>query len=362
MDVCILDQAGETLLHRHMTATPEALLKALAPSRDQIVLAAEGLLTWDWLADLCAAHGIPCVLGHALSMKALHGGQATNETIDAHTIAVLLRGGRLPQAYGSPAARRATRDLLRRRLPLARQRGALLAHVHHTNSQSTLPALGKNIADHPNRDGVAERFAAPAVPKSIAVDRALITSDDALRRDVERTIVKTAQPHDAPTLYRWHTGPGMGKVLSLVLLDALHLLDRFPRGQECASSCRLVTCAKASAGKRSGTSGTTIGHAPLQWACSAAAVVCLRENPAGQNCLASLEKKQRQGKALTSVAPPWARAVYDMGQHQTACDRPQVLQSEGTGGGQRDASRDHPGMPLSLHALPCTQDCVAARR
>ena len=45
MDVCILDQAGETLLHRNMTATPEALLKAIAPYHDQIVLAAACLFT-----------------------------------------------------------------------------------------------------------------------------------------------------------------------------------------------------------------------------------------------------------------------------------------------------------------------------
>ena len=66
MYLCILDQAGETLLHRNMTATPEALLKAIAPYRDQIVLAAECMFTWYWLADLCAEHGIPFVLGHAL--------------------------------------------------------------------------------------------------------------------------------------------------------------------------------------------------------------------------------------------------------------------------------------------------------
>jgi transposase len=98
MDLCILDQAGETLLHRNMPATPEALLKAIAPSREQIVLAAAGMLTWYWLADLCADHRIPVVLGHALSMKALHGGKANNDTIDAHNIAVLLRGGMRPQA------------------------------------------------------------------------------------------------------------------------------------------------------------------------------------------------------------------------------------------------------------------------
>jgi Transposase len=200
MDLCILDQAGATLVHRNMTATPEALRKAIAPSREQIVLAAACLFPWSWLADLWAAHGIPCVLAHALSMQAIHGGKATNDTIDAHTIAVLLRGGRLPQASVSPAARRAPRDLLRRRRPLARQRGARLAHVHPTNRQYPLPAIGTNMAYKTHRDGVAERCADPAVPKSIDVDRALITSDDALLRDVARTIVTTAQHHDAQTL------------------------------------------------------------------------------------------------------------------------------------------------------------------
>jgi transposase len=310
MDVCILDQAGATLVHRHMTATPEALLKAIAPYRDQIVLAAACLFTWYWLADLCAAHGIPCVRGHALSMKAIHGGKAKNDQIDAHTIAGLLRGGMLPQASVSPAELRATRDLRRRRMHLARKRGALLAHVHNTNSQYTLPAIGKKIASTTNRDGVAERCAEPAVHKSLAVDRALSTSDDALLRDVELAIVTTAKHHDAQTRYLRHTVPGIGTILSLVLLDDIHQIDRCPRVQAFASSCRLVTCAKASAGKRSGTSGTTIGHAPLTWAFSEAAVLFLRDTPAGQQCLTRVEKKHRQGKALTIFAHTLARAVY----------------------------------------------------
>src|SRR5712691_8797323 len=138
MYMCILDQAGEIRLHRNMPATPEALLKAIAPYREQIVLAAECMCTWYWLADLCAEHGIPCVLGHALSMQAIHGGKAKNDQIDAQKIAVLLRGGLLPQAYVSPAEMRATRDLLRRRMPLARKRGALLAPVHTPHSQDHL--------------------------------------------------------------------------------------------------------------------------------------------------------------------------------------------------------------------------------
>src|SRR5207302_10662140 len=97
-------------------------------------------------ADRGAGHGSPFVLGHARSMQAMHGGKAKNEKIDAQTSAVLLRGGLLPQADVSPAERRATRDVLRRRMPLARQRGALLAHGHHTTSPYHLPAIGNKIA------------------------------------------------------------------------------------------------------------------------------------------------------------------------------------------------------------------------
>ena len=110
MDVCIVNHDGEIVLHRNMKAAPEPLLKAVAPYRDRLVVTVECIFTWYWLADLCAAHGIPFVLGHALYMKAIHGGKAKNDKIDAHKIAALLRGGMLPQAYVSPADLRATWD------------------------------------------------------------------------------------------------------------------------------------------------------------------------------------------------------------------------------------------------------------
>src|SRR6266478_7176980 len=125
MYVCILDQSGTKLIHKNLPTTPEAFLRVIAPYRDDLVVVVECIFTWYGLADLCAQEGIAFVLGHALYMKAIHGGKAKNDKIDAHKIAVLLRGGMLPQAYVSPAEMRATRDLLRRRMHLARKRGEL---------------------------------------------------------------------------------------------------------------------------------------------------------------------------------------------------------------------------------------------
>jgi transposase len=97
--------------------------------------------------------------------------------------------------------------------------------------------------------------------------------------------------------------------------------------QDFVSYCRLVQGAKEAAGTRYGASGTKIGNASLQWACSAAAVWCLRPNPAGQKYLARLEKKPGKGKAWTVLAPKLARAVYSRLKRATAFDMPMFLQS-----------------------------------
>lgn len=180
---------------------------------------------------------------------------------------------------------RATRDLLRRRMYLTRKRAALLAHSQNTHNQSNLPEIGKKLASKANRTGVAERFPDPAVQQSMAVDLALIGYDDQWLSDIELMIVQAAKQHDAQSLYLLQTVPGIGTILSLVLFYAMHDIERFPRVQDFVSYCRLVTCAKESAGKRSGFSGTKIGNASLKWAFSEAAVLFLRDNPAGQKAL-----------------------------------------------------------------------------
>src|SRR5262245_59498628 len=93
MYVCIVNQEGDILVHRNMKAAPEPFLTAVAPYRDGLVVAVECIFTWYWLADLCAQEGISFVLGHALYMKAIHGGKAKNDKIDSQKIAALLRGG-----------------------------------------------------------------------------------------------------------------------------------------------------------------------------------------------------------------------------------------------------------------------------
>ena len=109
MYVCILDGAGQVLVHRNVLSTPAAFLEVVAPYRMGLVVAAECMFTWYWLADVCAAEGIVFVLGHALAMKAIHGGKAKNDKSDSHKIAVLCAAGccRKPTCIRRRCGRRA---------------------------------------------------------------------------------------------------------------------------------------------------------------------------------------------------------------------------------------------------------------
>ena len=142
MYVCVLDQDGSVLVSKDIPTAPEPFLQLIAPYREHLAVAAECMFTWYWLADLCGRERLVFVLGHALYMRAIHGGKAKNDRIDAHKIAALLRGGMLPQAYVYPQHMRATRDLMRRRNYLMRRRAELLAHITNTNHQYNLPAPG----------------------------------------------------------------------------------------------------------------------------------------------------------------------------------------------------------------------------
>jgi transposase len=325
MYICILDQAGQILLHRNLPAEPDAFLEAIKPYREDIVVCAECMFSWYWLADLCGGENIPFVLGHALYMKAIHGGKAKNDKIDSRKIAALLKAGLIPQAYVYPPEMRATRDLLRRRHYLMRRRADLLGHIQNTNAQYNLPEFGRKIAYKTHRTGVAEQFSDPDVSMSVSADLELIDHYDQLMKRLELFILKNARHHDPRALYLLRTVPGIGVILSLAILYEVHDIARFPTVGDFASYSRLVACAKESAGKHYGTSGRKIGNMHLKWAFSEAAVLFLRGNPQGMKYRKRLEARYGKAKSLSILAHRLGRAVYFMLLRHKVFDMKQFL-------------------------------------
>ena len=90
MYVCILDQKGKVMVHENIKTDPEAFIQIISPYLEDIVVGVECVFCWYWISDLCAKHNIPFTLGHALYMRAIHGGKTKNDKIDYVKVSLTL--------------------------------------------------------------------------------------------------------------------------------------------------------------------------------------------------------------------------------------------------------------------------------
>ena len=323
--VCILDQSNETLLHKEIPANPEALCRLIEPYRTDLVIGVECMHCWYWVADFCEDNGITFILGHALYMRAIHGGKTKNDRIDSYKIAALMRGGNFPLAYVYPRAMRATRDLLRRRTHIVRHDAELKAHVVNTTSQYNLPPNKVNLKTADARKQLRSTFDQPEVQRNIDLDMTILDCYSQELYRLERFIEQQAKQHNPLHLQVLRTVPGIGRVLALTILYEIGDIQRFDSVQKFASYARLVKCKAESAGKSYGTQSNKIGNAHLKWAFSEAAVLYLKGNPKAQRYLQQLQKRMSKAKALSALAHKLGRAVYFMLKNGTVFNEQRFL-------------------------------------
>ena len=323
--ICILDDKGSTCLHKEISASPEKLKALLEPYLGSIVVGVECMHCWYWVSDFCEDLGIDFILGHALYMKAIHGGKAKNDKIDSYKIAKLIRGGNFPLAYVYPKEMRATRDLLRRRTKMVKQGGNLKAHTTNTTSQYNLPSIKVNLKNKEAREQVRSAFPDPIVQKNMDLNMALLECYAKELSKIEWFLEQQAKQHNPIHLYLLKSISGVGRILSLTIIYEIGDINRFPSVQNFASYARLVKCKAESAGKTYGTSGNKIGNAHLKWAFSEAAVLYLRGNDKDQKYLQTLQKRMSKAKALSVLAHKLGRCVYFMMKNNTVFDENKFL-------------------------------------
>lgn len=308
----VLDHAGTVRLKRNLPARPDAFLQAVAPFRPDLVVACECVHTWYWLADRCAAAGIPFLLGDAWGMKAVHGNKTKSDAHDADTIARLLRGGNLPLAYAYPKDQRGLRDLLRTRLRFVRLRARTYGHVHTALRQLNLPPVSNDVKYKSKRGTIADTIPDEHVRRAVAADLELLDPLDTLIRHLERDLEVAAQQRFAQELAVLQSIPGVGLIISLTVLLEIDTIARFDTRQQFCSYARLIAPPQESAGKKVGVGCRKRGNAWLKWAFSEAAVLCAQKDERLGAYLQRLTARYGTGKALGILAHKLGRAMYHM--------------------------------------------------
>ena len=322
MYVCVINNSGETVFHKNMACSTENLEFVTSTFGKDIVIGVECIFTWYWIADFCAENGIDFALGHALYMKAIHGGKTKSDKIDSEKIANMLRGGMFPIAYAYPKAKRATRDLLRRRLFFVRQMSELSVHLQNTNHQYNInnPLVSSKMRTSTYRSTIPSKFKNPATIKMVDADLFLFESYQETISNLENQIQEMIEVQDPYSFSLLRSIPGLGFILPLTILYEIDNISRFSDVGRFISYCRLVKCAHESAGKKEKGGHNKIGNVHLKWAFSESAVMFLRNNERGQKWHEQLVSRYGKAKAMSLIAQKLARAVFYMLKRQESFD------------------------------------------
>jgi transposase len=326
MYTSVMDKTGSLLFHKNLPNSMPALLEAIRPYRHDIAVSVESTFNWYWLADGCKKERIPFYLGHALYMKAVHGGKNKNDSLDSKHITDLLRSNLFPLAYTYPEEMRAVRDLLRRRryyvdLRSEAYRYIQLVYMQHGLVEEKLPAPNIKGA----RQSLMQPFQDNNVSLAVGADIRQMNVLDEMIHVIEGKVLEQAKKHDPKAFALLQSITGVGLILAYTLLYEIHTINRFPSPQAFSSYCRLVKPERSSGGKSVGAGNGKIGNPHLKWAFTQIMIHAQLYSPRLKRYYERMKQKHGLAKSKSIIGHKYAIAVYHMLKNGTEFDEQKFI-------------------------------------
>lgn len=246
--VAVLADDGELLASRSIRSRPEEFLRVfgeLGPA--SLEVAFEATYGWGWFADLLADAGIPAHMAHPLATKAISSARVKNDSVDAKTLAHLLRTNLLPEAWIAPPEVREARRLVRTRASLQRIASRLKSQVH---AQLADHALEVTATDAFGPGGRVELGALlPSLPPvararveaSLRLVDAVSAETGALEREIRRRFARDER------VRRLLPIPGIGLLTASLVVAEVWDVSRFPSADKLCSWAGLTPSEHSSA-------------------------------------------------------------------------------------------------------------------
>ena len=237
-----------------------------------------------------------------------------------------MRSNLLPYAYTYPVEWRSTRDLLRRRHRFVHLRAEAYSHIQNTFKQhGIIDSLSGVVKNKKIRRSLIDRFNNLDLQMSIESDLDVIDSLDPIIKKIELKIIRGAKHHDRKTHDMLLAVPGIGDMLSLIILYEIYNINRFLTVQKFSSYCGLVKCERTSAGKNTGGAKGKIRNPYLKWAFDEIILKAQVASPNIKKYYEKLKARHGKGKAKNRITHKFGVAVFFMLQNGESFDEKRFL-------------------------------------
>jgi transposase len=315
----IIDQEGKPIYRRRLPAELPTILQALEPYQPQLkAVAVESTFNWYWLVDGLQEADYPMHLANPAEMDKYSGLKQTNDESDALWLAEMLRLGILPEGYIYPKAERPVRDMLRRRMLVARQATQTLLSLQSMVTRHTGQSVSAaQLQDWTLRE-VRATFADVYSQQTAAAMLELLGEQRRIQHSLEKQVLAVAKL--SGPFQRLLTLPGIGDILGLTIQLESGPIGRFASAGDYASYCRTVNSRCESDGKKKGENNRKNGNKYLAWAFVEAAYFAQRYSPRAQAWFARKEARAGRVIAVKALACKLAKAAYYVMRDEVDCD------------------------------------------
>lgn len=271
------DEATGAFIDRRIEHELGALTEFLSRCEPGSPVAVETIGNWYWIVDEHERAGMKPQLVHARKAKMMLASSKKTDKLDAHGMNRLQRTGTLPTVWIPNSELRDTRELFRCRMVLSRQRVRIKNRIH-----SALAKYGLRIeetSDAFNKKGRAAVHAAVALlpPQTQFATEQLLDELDVIESKIDGFEVRMAKVFsDSAGVQLLRSIPGVGPILSVVIMSEIGDIHRFPSAQHFASYSGTTPRVHASGGKYRYGSTASDTNRYLKWAFGEAANTIMR--------------------------------------------------------------------------------------
>jgi transposase len=302
--LCVVNKDRKVLDRRSFLCIDTTGIAAYFRQLESFQFVVEATAAYEWLVQLLEPLAQEWVLAHPGKMRVIAETAKKTDKLDAQTLAEFLALGMIPKAYRPTARQREHRVLVRHRVECRQRISRLkcqiryLAATYNADHRELFQADKlEELRQRPNLTG-ADRF---------VLDERLKNYHDALERltavkaELKRFAKKgsAAEQKEREILL---SAPGVGEVVSEVVLAELGDVDRFGSIKEATAYAGLVPGKRESAGKGKELGITKKGSRLLRWAMVEAAWQAVKNSARWRNVYDRLKRRRGAKRAIIAVA------------------------------------------------------------
>jgi len=260
---CVLTQEGEVEKRVRVENIPDLIREFLREIPRPAHLALEASYHWQPFFELVEEMDIQVSLAHPFKVKLIAEAKIKTDTIDATTLAHLLRLDYLPTAYIPPREVRDLREILRHRAKLVATRTQVKNRIHAILVKSGIRHGFTDLFGKKGRLFLGRLRLRPSYQLALDQDLALLDVLNHLIDQVTQIIEAKAQANPEAMLLT--TMPGISYYSALLILAEIGDIGRFPNPKKLCSWAGLVPSTYSSGGRTYHGHLTKQGSRWLRW-------------------------------------------------------------------------------------------------